>query len=106
MTEEEFTKACHEGVWFVWTPPWDGPRLVRARKESIDLESDQYISEIRIATPNDMLKYEPFVPPRIEGRRFDIVITDDICGDQTTLRKDWTAKVKKWLEEHPKPRKE
>ncbi len=73
MTNEECEKAMEEGTWLVWR----GRTLVRAGATLVHLdencEEDRqwslgtngfwvrvgYAKDLRIATPNDMLKYEP-----------------------------------------------
>ncbi len=57
MTYEELKKAHEEGTWLLWTPSWRSPQLVFPRVADMNVQANQFLSDLRIATPNDMLKY-------------------------------------------------
>lgn len=52
MTKEELEKACQEDIWLLWERP---PRVLIRAKRCATFESSE---RLRLATPNDMLKYE------------------------------------------------
>ncbi len=69
MTYEELEKAHKEQTWLVWHTTGDSDELCRVSAGDIDIlcdvrtaswvwgEEAAYAQELRIATPNDMLKY-------------------------------------------------
>ncbi len=96
MTEEEFEKARQEDAWLVLDRADFDTKLVRARRHGWEIWR-QPGERLRLATPNDMLKYEPFVLPRIEGCHYDIVICDDVCNTENTTTEYSREKMREWL---------
>lgn len=62
MTREELESAQKEGTWLVQTTGLATPVLVRASTVDVYRSVDWVLGEFRIATPNDMLKYEQRPP--------------------------------------------
>ncbi len=56
MTREEYNKAGREGAWLFYSSGTWGTGLVRAFKRP-DIPN-AFLKLVRLATPNDMLKYE------------------------------------------------
>jgi hypothetical protein len=56
MTLGEFSKACDEKTWVVYTCKARGKMLLVARRNW----GDTYIPQVRLATPKDLLALDPF----------------------------------------------
>ncbi len=58
MTKEELEKACKDQTWLVWNPADSDAWLVRAGRYEWRDNKWEHPSKLRLATPNDMLKYD------------------------------------------------